>query len=39
MFETVYWIISNCIIGSFGKLLASDSNGTIKCVSLNNLPC
>ena len=27
------------IIRSFGRLLASNSKGSIKCVSLNNQPC
>ena len=30
-------LLNACTIGSFGELLAPNSNGLIKCVSLNNL--
>ena len=32
-------LLNTCTIKVFGKLLASNSKGYIKCVSLNNEPC
>ena len=31
-------LLSICTIGSFSGSLASNSNGPVKCVSLNNQP-
>ena len=32
-------LLSACTIVSFGESLASNSEWSIKCVSLNNQPC
>ena len=33
------WLLKVCTVKSFGELLASNFEGSIKCVSLNNRPC